>query len=45
VTATIKHYRPEFLRAIQRSADGSVTDSRAPGARDAQGTSDWSRRG
>jgi NADH-quinone oxidoreductase subunit F len=32
VTATIKHYRPEFLRAIERGAD-------------AQGTSDWSRRG
>jgi NADH-quinone oxidoreductase subunit F len=40
VTATIKHYRPEFLRAIERGADG-----KAPGARDAQGTSDWSRRG
>jgi len=40
VTATIKHYRPEFLRAIERGADGTP-----PGARDAQGTSDWSRRG
>ncbi len=35
VTATIKHFRPEYLAAILNGQ----------GARDAQGTTDWSQRG
>ena len=35
VTATIKHFRPEYLAAIENGK----------GALDAQGTKDWSQRG